>query len=447
MPRSRNKQKQTRLSFAPAASHPNSESPSSKAGRLANVRYDHPSAPSVVIQRSPAAAVNEMSPKAKKSAASPSPESPVSSFPVKNDTESSDDDEIVTKPRRRLGRGTAPKRAISLDSDPEESDEPVGPSPAKRQRRNVDTEAPHTPRRNSDQAKLDLEEDLEDLQDSGIAPISSSPSLFIDLVLVVKNTRTRGRLANSERSKRHQHLETLRRRRAGNKEQSDAESESESEEESQEFESDHHPTKTPQTALRRQAADSDDDGSPVASDEDLDKYDDDFVLADENDELGVPTGADEIPLEFTRHSYKQIKEYFQDAVEWMVHNHLNPAFSRSSPRFKFAFSKLEDEVRGRAGSQLLSSSWNVEFRRAVMARPDIEVTSYPVIENHPCDACNRSGHPASSDVKFGGKAYSLETLEPLSGEGSDEEQPEDSQERDRDGNILPDEEKRFLIGK
>jgi hypothetical protein len=242
-------------------------------------------------------------------------------------------------------------------------------------------------------------------------------------------------------------LETLRRRRTGNKEQSDAESESESEEESQESESDHHPTKTPQTALRRQAADSDDDESPVASDEDLDKYDDDFVLADENDELGVPTGADEIPLEFTRHAYKQTKEYFQDAVEWMVHNHLNPAFSRSSPRFKFAFSKLEDEVRGRAGSQLLSSSWNVEFRRAVMARPYVEVTSYPVIENHPCDACNRSGHPASSDVNFGGKAYSLETLEPLSGEGSDEEQPEDGKERDRDGNILPDEEKRFLIGK
>lgn len=225
------------------------------------------------------------------------------------------------------------------------------------------------------------------------------------------------------------------------------ESEPDSQEESHGSEPDDRSTESPvrQATLRRQAVHSDDESS-VASNEDLDKYDDDFVLADENAELGAPTGSDEIPLEFTRHAYKQTKEYFQDAVEWMVHNQLNPAFPRSSPHFRFAFAKLEDEVRGRAGSQLLSSSWNAGFRRAVMARPYMEDTSYPVVEQHPCDACNRSGHPASSDVKFYGKAYSLETLEPLSDEGSDEE-PDTSRERDRDGNILPDEETRFLLGK
>ena len=268
----------------------------------------------------------------------------------------------------------------------------------------------------------------------------------IDIILVVKETRTRGRLANSARAKRQQHLETLRRRRAGDKEQGTADSDSEAR--SHGSESDNHSAESPvcQARLRRQAMDSDDESS-VASNEDLDKSDDDFVLADENAELGAPTGSDEIPLEFTRHAYKQTKEYFQDAVEWMVHNQLNPAFPRTSPHFKFAFAKLEDEVRGRTGSQLLSSSWNAAFRRAVMARPYMEDTSYPVIEQHPCDACNRSGHPASSDVKFYGKPYSLETLEPLSEEGSDDGQPEGNGERDRDGNILPDEERRFLLGK
>lgn len=261
---------------------------------------------------------------------------------------------------------------------------------------------------------------------------------------VVKETRTRGRPVDSARVKRQQHLETLRRRRAGNKQESAPEPQLEPEEKPQESESDESSTESParQATLRHQELDSDVESS-IASNEDLDKYDDDFVLADENAELGAPTGTGEMPLEFTRHAYKQTKEYFQDAVEWMVHNQLNPAFPRSSPHFKYAFAKLEDEVRGRAGSQLLSSSWNVGFRRALMARPHIEITAFPIFDQHSCDACNRSNHPASSDLKLYGKAYSLETLEALPDEGSNEE----DRERDRDGNILPDEGTRFLLGK
>lgn len=99
--------------------------------------------------------------------------------------EKSDADEIVTRPRRKLRRGAASKPTIVLDDDEDEEkedepdlksqkekkededeDEPLM-TPARRRRRNVVSEDPQTPRRGSDQDNLDIEEDLEDLQDSG----------------------------------------------------------------------------------------------------------------------------------------------------------------------------------------------------------------------------------------------------------------------------------------
>lgn len=264
---------------------------------------------------------------------------------------------------------------------------------------------------------------------------------------MVKETRTRGRLANSERSKRQQHLEILRRRRAGDKLEDISKSESEPEE--QEEEEEEEKSETPeenqspinyQTRLRAQE-DSDVE-SAIAGNEDLDRYDDDFVLEDEEDPLGVPTGLEDMPFEFTRHAYKQTKEYFRDTVEWMVYNQLNPVFPRSAAMYQAAFSKVEDEVKGRTGSQIISSVWNVDFHRALMTRPHIEITAYPIRDNHPCDACNRSGHPASFDVKLYGKAYSMDTLEAL-----DDDEDEDKEETDRDGNVLPSENTRFLMGR
>lgn len=325
-------------------------------------------------------------------------------------------------------------------------------SPAKRRRRNDGNEAPQTPRQDRqdlEQDELDIQEDLEDLQDSGMVWSHIRHGCGIDIVSVVKKSRTRGRPVDSARAKRQQHLEALRRRRAGDKKEDIAESEEEEEpSESEDSDSEKSASDKPthKARLRNQDADSDVE-SAVASIEDLDKSDDDFVLQDDDAELGAPTGTDEIPLEFTRHAYKQIKEYFQDAVEWMVHNQLNPAFPRTSARFNFAFAKVDDEVRGRAGSQLVSSSWNLAFRRALMARPHVEVTQFPAMVEHSCDACNRSNHPASSDMKLFGKAYSLETLEPLMDEESEAEQSDDERERDREGNILPDEGTRFLLGK
>ena len=264
----------------------------------------------------------------------------------------------------------------------------------------------------------------------------------------MKNTRTRGRLANSARSKRQQHLETLRRRRAGDKAEDRTESEARSEPE--ESKSDEDLLQGPATTAGLQSRligeqDNSDVESAPASNEDLDRYDEDFVSEDEEDALGVPTGLEDMPFEFTRHAYKQTKEYFRDTVEWMVYNQLNSAFSRFAPLYQVAFAKVEDQVKGRTGSQLISSVWNAPFYRALMARPHIEVTLFPLTADHPCDACNRSKHPASFDVKLYGKAYSLDTLEALD-ENEDEEQ-EEREETDRDGNILPDQSIRFFLGR
>ena len=248
----------------------------------------------------------------------------------------------------------------------------------------------------------------------------------------------------------------MRRRRAGqtetDEEQSASASEAESDKDgsSEAEDEDEEAVQQPRIPFNREDSDVE---SSIASNEDLDRYDKDFVLEDdEDDKLGAPTGIEEMPIEFTRHSYKQLKDYFQDAVQWMVFNRLFPAFPRSSPIYKVAFDKLEDEVKGRTGSQLISSVWNADFCWALMARPHLEETTFPTSEGHPCDACKRSGHPASFDLKFHGKAYSLETLEPLSDTESDEEQSDndddnDDQERDRDGHVLPDESTRFYLGR
>ncbi|KAI9044974.1 uncharacterized protein KD926_010297 [Aspergillus affinis] len=375
---------------------------------------------------------------------SPSPESSSPQSPTRagpSAQEDNDEEGVVARPRRKLRRGPAQPATIVLDDSSDESDEPIVSSPVKRRRRNMSVEEPQTPRRNRNQDQLDLEEDLEDLQDS-----------------VVTQSRTRGRVANSARAQRQKHLEALRRRRAGQTETDEEQSEPKpdetesSEDDSSEAEDEEEEAvRQPQIPFAREDSDVE---SEIASNEDLDRYDKDFVLDDDDDDkLGVPAGLDEMPIEFSRHSYKQLKDYFQDAVEWMVLNQLFPAFPRSSAIYKVAFDKLEDEVKGRTGSQLISSVWNADFCRALMARPHLEETTFPTTENHPCDACKRSGHPASADLKFYGKVYSLDTLEPLADSDSDKEQSDDEEEeddgleRDRDGHVLPDENTRFYLGR
>jgi hypothetical protein len=83
--------------------------------------------------------------------------------------ETSDADELVTRPTSRKRKAPEPKQTFIVDDDEdsENSDEVVFSSPAKRRRHQTTQEAPRTPRKTSQQDKLDLEADLLDLQDSG----------------------------------------------------------------------------------------------------------------------------------------------------------------------------------------------------------------------------------------------------------------------------------------
>ena len=176
--------------------------------------------------------------------------------------------------------------------------------------------------------------------------------------------------------------------------------------------------------------------------EDLDVSDNEFVTSDEEAPLGAPSALSDIPLEYTRHSHKPLKDHFKDAVEWLVHNKLNPAFPRNDPLYRIAFNRLDDEVRGYSGSKFISSAWAGDFALSLKARP--ELLCRPIGEalfEHKCDACNRSGHPATWQLSVSGRVYDRDTLEDI----ADDSQDEDS--HDSKGNYVPPAEKQYFVGR
>lgn len=73
------------------------------------------------------------------------------------------DEPLVSSPAKRLRRG--PKG----DSEPSDSDKPLVSSPARRLRRGSRTESPQTPRAKPNKDQEEIDEDVKDLQDSGMS--------------------------------------------------------------------------------------------------------------------------------------------------------------------------------------------------------------------------------------------------------------------------------------
>ncbi|OAX81809.1 hypothetical protein ACJ72_03851 [Emergomyces africanus] len=419
----RNAQRQTRLSFTPLTSSSPGFEQSPGSDRVATMRYKNTFSSS--------------------SAGSPirNKKEPVSKlFQLSQGEDTSSDEESIRAP----SSSRRPSKRLIIDDmdedegDGEESEDIICSSPAKRRRLNIQTEVSQeeTPRNRTERDKLDLEEDLEDLRDSAMT-----------------KTRTRGTAADKAKLKRQTQLEALRRRRAGGKREVVSVEPSEDE-----WNAEQHEHKSSSQEEDEDAwinLDDDSDIEPPIP-EDLDKYEDDFVDQDEEGALGAPDELNDIPFEFTRHRYKRLRDHFKDVVEWMVHNKLNPAFPRDDVVYQVAFSKVKDEVMGLAGSQLISSAWNRDFRKALEARPGIDVSLYPLSLGHTCDACNKTNHPASFDIKFDGKPYLLETLEPVSDDDDDSDSDEladdESGDRehgniDREGNAIPDARTHFYLGR
>lgn len=261
--------------------------------------------------------------------------------------------------------------------------------------------------------------------------------------------RTRGRLADSAKDKRQKQLEILRRRRAGEKEDS-----SSSSDESENSTSNDNEEVLDPPCFQMISSDNDENSDiepGIEPNEDLDRYEEDFVLEDDEEQLGVPTGLEDMPLEFTRHRYKQPREYFKDVVEWMVHNKMNPKFNREDNVYQLAFMRLNDEAKGRVGSQYVSSAWNIDFKRALEARPEVDIVPFSLRDGRSCDACNKSGHPATFDIRFHGDPYYLETLDPVSDDEDSGDESGNAGEgfgnRDRSGNTIPESGIHFYLGR
>jgi hypothetical protein len=124
---------------------------------------------------------------------------------------------------------------------------------------------------------------------------------------------------------------------------------------------------------------------------------DDFVVEDDDGLIGVPEEALlDIPLQFTAHSHKRIKDHFRDALEWLVQHRINPGFEKHHELYRIAWQKLDDEVSGLAHSKFVSSAWKSDFYMALRARPEFtnEELGDTIDTLQNCGACGRANHPA-----------------------------------------------------
>lgn len=176
---------------------------------------------------------------------------------------------------------------------------------------------------------------------------------------------------------------------------------------------------------------------------------DDFVVDDDDGPIGAPLNI-EIPIEFTAQARKPLKDQFPYVIEWLVYNKINPAFDRKDGIYIHAWRKLDDEVRGLASSKFMSSAWKVEFYRTLKARPTLEVFEMgkgaPDIYDT-CEACGRSGHPATFNIMFQGRPYHKDTLDEVESDSEDSDSDASGHESvDTQGNSLPPTSKEWAVG-
>ncbi|KAK0623298.1 hypothetical protein B0T14DRAFT_427526 [Immersiella caudata] len=284
--------------------------------------------------------------------------------------------------------------------------------------------------------------------------------------------------ARKPKTEKERAREFLRRKRAGEVIDEEDEEESDEEEEQekralydsdgdsglvalQEFDDDEEGIPEPAEAVKtkkgqrskkkKKSRGTEEDGILVSSAEsDLD----DFVVEDEDAPLGVPAEMLDIPLQFTSHSHKPMKDHFRDVVEWCVQYKINPGFAdKKHELYRMAWQKLDDEVGGLAQSKFLSSSWKRDFVMALRARPEMVYTEEKdrALVPKDCEACGRSGHPAGFRVQFIGLPYfkrfsNDKFLEPVEVDTSNSEGDDEEVDEDEDGNYIPKTTTQFDVG-
>jgi len=271
------------------------------------------------------------------------------------------------------------------------------------------------PTRISRQDRDDLKEELEFLQSLFHDPRTCSSWLTVSQGADSPST---GRRAGHEREKRLRAMEALKRRRA---KQAGTDSATRTSHRIVVIEDDEDDEGEQRSEEENEQDDYDginEENIPEASIFRADDYDDDFVVEDET--LGAPV---ELPLEFSNFRTMKAQDLFKYAVEWMVQKKINPAFAMEDDVYRIAFDRLDDFVKGLGGSKFLSSAWTSDFSKSLKARPVLQDHRFmnTGLEHNRCDACNRSGHPATFEVRFTGNTYDRVSLEEDSDDDSDVE--------------------------
>ena len=312
--------------------------------------------------------------------------------PISIESDDSDVPVSTSRPRSKRNKPRSPSPAASRSSSVSEENNPAASD------QGDSYSNPRTPQKPSKRTKEDLDDDLAFLR-------SASPP------------RAKRSAKKNERSNA---LEQLKRKREKQTKRSN--------------------TRDGDSAVEVSSDPSeDDDIEEVFPDAELqeegyydDEEDDGFVTDAEDEE-----GKAELPLEWKLQSAKPA-ELFVHVVEWMVQKRLNPGFAIHSPVYDLAFKKVDDYAKGMGASKFTSSAWAGPFLRALKARPEIEeARTGQSLDFDRCQACNRTGHPATYEVQFKGGPYSKDTLEDVS---------DDEEDAIRD-DMVPPEETIFHLGK
>lgn len=362
-----------------------------------------------------------------------------------------DEDHFEVKSKVRSRRQGAGNDFVVNDDEVEflssEQDEPV----YKPTRRNSKGKRRNRSRREQDE----LDDDLQNLQDS-------------DQGDVVETQRTRGGPVTTQRDRNREHFDLLKRRRAGEAIPRISDSDDDGQpsyEEDEEVDLDHITT-VPSSSkdyfniLRDSSSAEDEEDNyfgqdvSVLGEEGYDDDDDDFIVDDESQPSRHVTAG--IPLAFTSFVSRKPRELFIHIIEWLIKNKIAPAFSRDDELYALSWGKINDQIRGQAGSRLISSAWVEDFKWAILARPHMEVhlvTEGPDEMFLDCDACNRTNHPARYEFKFSGQAYHKDTLEPIDDEDDDEDSnagannADDTASYDQQGHLLPSTHRTYNLGR
>ena len=251
---------------------------------------------------------------------------------------------------------------------------------------------------------------------------------------------------NTERTNRQKQLEVLKRRRDGGEtidlsSDSDTLASSKKRPSANKRENHHH-------SSQDELSDMDNDSATEAIRKSLraDADENDDFISENEGFLGVDC-LEDIPFELTRHAHKKPFEHFKDAVEWIVHNKLNPAFPRDDVIYRVAFRKIDDEVRGYSDSKFVSSVWNKDFIQVLKALPELAVRTVRTMLDHKCDACNRSKHPAKHQLVFSGKPYNIDTLEDIEEDDDEEEDDDAAAPKKPSGSTGTDQSRSFYLGR